>query len=204
MKPHLRVTIQTLLAHGTSQREIERLTGIDRKTIRRYERDRGRSGGNSPGWPPALTRRKSRFPRLKLPHGHRLRFERRHARPAKSTANGSMCKCVLGAMPSASTRTWSNNTASRTGTTPSSGFVRELKAREPRDWIRVVVMSTVDPRFQIVWQERCGRSAEECQCSDRCVEPIGECLGPARFDVGVARSAQRVSSVTQNSSVAVI
>lgn len=49
LKPHLRVTIQTLLANGTSQREIERLTGVDRKTIRRYDRDRGQPGGTSPG-----------------------------------------------------------------------------------------------------------------------------------------------------------
>ena len=36
MKSHLRITIQTLLRSGTSQREIERVTGVDRKTIRRY------------------------------------------------------------------------------------------------------------------------------------------------------------------------
>jgi hypothetical protein len=36
LKSHLRVTIQALLRNGTSQREIERLTGVDRKTIRRY------------------------------------------------------------------------------------------------------------------------------------------------------------------------
>jgi transposase len=39
LKLHLRVTIQTLLRNGTSQREIERLTGVDRKTIRRYGRE---------------------------------------------------------------------------------------------------------------------------------------------------------------------
>ncbi len=44
MKPHLRVTIRTLLANGASQREIERATGVDRKTIRRYARE-----ANSPG-----------------------------------------------------------------------------------------------------------------------------------------------------------
>jgi len=38
LKPHLRITIETLLGRGTSQREIERITGVDRKTIRRYER----------------------------------------------------------------------------------------------------------------------------------------------------------------------
>jgi transposase len=38
LKPHLRTTIETLLAHGASHREIERRTGVDRKTIRRYAR----------------------------------------------------------------------------------------------------------------------------------------------------------------------
>jgi len=44
LKSHLRVTIRTLLQRGASQREIERSTGVDRKTIRRYERE-----ANSPG-----------------------------------------------------------------------------------------------------------------------------------------------------------
>ena len=44
LKPHLRVTIRTLLQGGASQREIERMTGVDRKTIRRYARE-----ANSPG-----------------------------------------------------------------------------------------------------------------------------------------------------------
>lgn len=35
LKPHLQITIATLLASGTSQRDIERRTGVDRKTIRR-------------------------------------------------------------------------------------------------------------------------------------------------------------------------
>lgn len=38
LKPHLRTTIETLLARGVTQREIERRTGVDRKTIRKYER----------------------------------------------------------------------------------------------------------------------------------------------------------------------
>ena len=38
MKPHLRITITTLLEAGVPQREIERRTGVDRKTIRRYAR----------------------------------------------------------------------------------------------------------------------------------------------------------------------
>jgi hypothetical protein len=36
LKPHLQTTIWTLLSAGASQREIERVTGIDRKTIRGY------------------------------------------------------------------------------------------------------------------------------------------------------------------------
>jgi len=36
LKPDLQTTIKTLLSKGLSQREIERKTGIDRKTIRRY------------------------------------------------------------------------------------------------------------------------------------------------------------------------
>ena len=36
LKPNLKTTIKTLLDKGVSQREINRKTGIDRKTIRRY------------------------------------------------------------------------------------------------------------------------------------------------------------------------
>jgi len=44
LKPHLRTAIQTLLDNGATQREVERFTGVDRKTIRRYQRL-----SNSPG-----------------------------------------------------------------------------------------------------------------------------------------------------------
>jgi hypothetical protein len=36
LKPHLRTTVFTLISQGISHREIHRLTGIDRKTIRFY------------------------------------------------------------------------------------------------------------------------------------------------------------------------
>ena len=50
MKQHLRITVETLLRQGRGQREIERLTGVDRKTIRRLERaPRAGAGANSPG-----------------------------------------------------------------------------------------------------------------------------------------------------------
>jgi transposase len=38
LKPNQRATIQTLLERNTSQREIARITGIDRKTVRSYQR----------------------------------------------------------------------------------------------------------------------------------------------------------------------
>jgi len=44
LKPELLTTIRTLLAQGATQREIERFTGVDRKTIRRYQRAANSSG----------------------------------------------------------------------------------------------------------------------------------------------------------------
>lgn len=69
LKPHLRVTIQTLLTNGTSQREIERLTGVDRKTIRRYERERGQAGGNSSGVATGSDSRKTAISGVETPPG---------------------------------------------------------------------------------------------------------------------------------------
>jgi transposase len=51
LKPHLKTTVATLLANGISQREIERKTGVDRKTIRALLRVMGTAAGaesNSP------------------------------------------------------------------------------------------------------------------------------------------------------------
>jgi len=64
LKPHLQTTIWTLLERGATQREIHRLTGIDRKTIRVYHQrlvaERAKSPGvatgpheqTPPPWPP--------------------------------------------------------------------------------------------------------------------------------------------------------
>jgi transposase len=38
LKSHLRITVETLLERGVTQHEIARRTGVDRKTIRKYER----------------------------------------------------------------------------------------------------------------------------------------------------------------------
>jgi transposase len=75
LKPHLKSTVFTLISQGISQREIHRLTGIDRKTIRFYanlvptEEAGGDSNSstpatgplvapdveNPPPWPPAIS-----------------------------------------------------------------------------------------------------------------------------------------------------
>ncbi len=69
LKPHKQTTIFTLLGLRKSQRDIERITGIDRKTIRSYQRQFEASRSNSPGWPPT---RPSKFPHP----GHRLLWRR--------------------------------------------------------------------------------------------------------------------------------
>ena len=38
LKPHLQATVKTLLDKGIGQREINRKTGVNRKTIRKYGR----------------------------------------------------------------------------------------------------------------------------------------------------------------------
>lgn len=65
LKPHLQTTLSTLLGAGKSHRQIERVTGIDRKTIRAYHQRLAGGPSNSPGvatgsasqtpppWPPA-------------------------------------------------------------------------------------------------------------------------------------------------------
>jgi hypothetical protein len=49
LKPHLQTTIWTLLKAKASQRQIERVTGIDRKTIRVYQKQYVAQEPNSSG-----------------------------------------------------------------------------------------------------------------------------------------------------------
>lgn len=63
LKSHLRITIETLLANGASQHEIARRTGVDRKTIRKYQPNspmatgvEAAAGQNPPSRPPAVPR----------------------------------------------------------------------------------------------------------------------------------------------------
>ena len=66
LKPHLVTTIHTLLASGTSQRQIERLTGVDRKSIRRQVRAMAR-GAKSPGVATGSCGRESGLPQDQNP-----------------------------------------------------------------------------------------------------------------------------------------
>ena len=49
LKPNQRATVITLLERNTAQREIARITGIDRKTIRSYHARWLLDPSNSPG-----------------------------------------------------------------------------------------------------------------------------------------------------------
>jgi transposase len=49
LKPHLQTTICTLLKGGATQREIERITGISRHTIRAYQQRLAADAANCPG-----------------------------------------------------------------------------------------------------------------------------------------------------------
>ena len=49
LKPNQRATVFTLLERKASQREIARMTGIDRKTIRSYQRCWQTEQSNPPG-----------------------------------------------------------------------------------------------------------------------------------------------------------
>ncbi|MDR5777136.1 MULTISPECIES: IS21 family transposase [unclassified Caballeronia] len=51
LKPHLQTTIATLVAAGKRQREIARVTGVDRKTIRKYQEQFAAAQANSPTVP---------------------------------------------------------------------------------------------------------------------------------------------------------
>jgi hypothetical protein len=88
LKPNQRATVVTLLQRNTPQREIARITGIDRKTIRSYHPRWLLDLSNSPGVATG-----SRF--------HMLQPVR-----AKSTATSLRPKCFCAAKPWPFTKTW--------------------------------------------------------------------------------------------------
>lgn len=81
MKPHLQTTVWTLLEAGASQSDIQRVTGIDRKTIRGYQKRFAAAAATnspgvatgSPGWSPE---RRSKFPHPRHRHRHRHQHRR--------------------------------------------------------------------------------------------------------------------------------
>ena len=92
LKPQLRTTIQTLIERGATQREIERITGVDRKTIRSY----ARALANSPGVATGSERQAGQIPPPRPPSPSdaaitipRPTEQRKPRRPASRTAPGS-------------------------------------------------------------------------------------------------------------------
>jgi transposase len=127
LKPHLRVTIRTLLQRGASQREIERVTGVDRKTIRRYEREANSPGvaaGSKPGEtgdsggqnPPPRPSARSAQPVLSACEEHRAWIE-------QQVELGRNAQSIYQDLVERRGFTHRYNSVKR--------FVRTLKAREP-------------------------------------------------------------------------
>ena len=132
LKPHLQTTIWTLLDAGASQREIERVTGIDRKTIRTYQKRFAAAAANSPGWPPAADANSS-TPAT----GTDGRAAAPRCRRASRIAPSSKRSCGCGATPRPSTRTWSTSSASPAPTARSSASCAQLRQREPEQFDRL-------------------------------------------------------------------
>ncbi len=95
LKPNQRATLVTLLQRNTPQREIARITGIDRKTIRSYYQLWLLDLSNSPG----------------VATGSRFHFLQPEG--AKSTATSLMPNCFYAATPWPFTKTWSMPTLYR-------------------------------------------------------------------------------------------
>ena len=132
LKPHLQTTIWTLLDAGASQREIERVTGIDRKTIRAYQKRFAAAAANSPG---VATGSGAQFPPPRPP-----------AATAAAAGTVSACEPHRGFIE-AQLRLRRNATAiyqdlvDQFGFTSAYGsvkrFVRRLRQREPEQFDRL-------------------------------------------------------------------
>jgi hypothetical protein len=93
LKAHRQAAVITLLAAGKTQREIERITGSNRKTVRAYQQqlDAEQAIGyfgptrSPPGWSPALP---FKFPHAE--HRHQIRYQRQLA---SLTVPSSRSKC---------------------------------------------------------------------------------------------------------------
>jgi transposase len=81
LKSHLRIAIETLLRGGATQREIKRFTGVDRKTIRRYQRLLANSPGVATG---------SEAPAAQIPPSRPPALA---GAPALTTARGTPSAC---------------------------------------------------------------------------------------------------------------
>ena len=129
LKSHLRITVETLLENGTTQREIERRTGVDRKTIRKYQEksnsstlaagSEGESGQNAPPRPPDGGESKlKKIPKYAVsacaPHAEWIE---------KQVTLGRNAQSIFQDLVEQNAFTHKYNSVKR--------FVRTLKAREP-------------------------------------------------------------------------
>lgn len=130
LKSHLRITIETLLRSGRGQREIERMTGVDRKTIRRYAHLA--EGANSPGVATGFSAGKSADlpdqnppprPPAEVPKQARSACEAHGAWISEQVALGRNAQSIYQDLVERHGFTHRYNSVKR--------FVRALKAREP-------------------------------------------------------------------------
>ena len=140
LKPHLKTTVTTLLAMGTPQREIERKTGVDRKTIVRCGArwDRRRVWRQIPPRPPARASQRGKFPHP----GHRPSGcavgSSAEASGAGAlgllsrTGSGSKRRCAWGATPSAIYQELVDGSAFAHRYNSVKRFCRALRNREAR------------------------------------------------------------------------
>ena len=179
LKPHLQTTIWTLLALGTSQREIERVTGIDRKTIRAYQKRFAAAPANSPGVATGSSGANSPTPAtgsarptVSACEPHRgfieaqLRLRRNamaiyqdlvdcnSASPPPTTRSSASCASCASASPSSSTA-WSSCPARRCRSTTAKGAPTRVpgtdRYRKPRLFVATLRYSRRSFR-RVVWK----------------------------------------------------
>lgn len=126
LKPNQRASVYTLLERNTPGREIARITGIDRKTVRSYRSRWLDELANSPGVatgsaPTPITKAGVVATQIPPHPGHRL-LPQSPPVCAKSTGNSLRPNCAFAATPPPSTKTWSTPTALQPPTTPSNAL----------------------------------------------------------------------------------
>lgn len=143
LKPHLQATIRTLLEKGVSQREINRKTGIDRKTIRKYHQAHRLSNENpkSPTCETVATGTDAQSAQNPPPRPPALDEKSTHASSSQSACEqhrdwiesqvklGRNAMAIYQDLVEKYTFTHQYNSVKR--------FVRKLKTRDPKQYDRL-------------------------------------------------------------------